>query len=662
VNRVLALARKETLEILRDFRTLFILLFLPIFLYPVLVIGVTFYAARGQTEQARINVVVGVHRCPPELLRSPHFRQGIRLVHIPDRASPDNFRVPLERRLYHAMIDCSGIHSSPIRPIRIFYLSARTDSALAEQRVSLAFSGFRESWLLRSLQDLGFSSDFGRAFNPESQDLSPPARVSGFILAQILPLILVLVILQGAYHPSMDLVVGERERKTVEALLSSPVTAWDILVAKTLVISGVAWLAGVLNLVSLTLNLNFAARLSTELSASLFPGYAPLVLVLLEMIPLALLFASLFVSASAYSRTFRESQSHLVPIIFLVIAPATVMFLAIPAPSPALHSIPVFSSLYLMKATLLGTADPVMIVFSSALAVAASALLLRWGAFLWTSERVLYGAGESGLIRKGIPGVVTATEALAVFIVVSFGTIVVQALLVPFSVPLAMLASHIAVMGGGVVLIILSKRAPLVRTLRLFPLGPRAITSSVLFGVAAICLSQVFSASLSQFLPAPHDLDEKIIELIRSLGPVIAVIALGFLPAIFEEGLFRGLLFTAFAREWGTVFGFILSSVLFGSMHFEAPHRILVTAFLGVMMAYVMLRCGSLLAAMIVHLMVNGFTVSLVLLAPQLAKVAESDYNALALLSLTCIGIVTWLSADWMAGLLQPTRPDSDAV
>lgn len=649
MNRVLILARKEFTEILRDFRTLFILLFLPVLLYPVLVVGVAFYTSRSEAEQARSTVKVGVYECPPELFHFLMSREGIQVVELFSPPGELRARIDLEGEVSQAILDCSGLNESPPRPVEALYLSTRSDSLLARDRLVDALTAFREAWLLQSLQLLGYSADYGRALIPEYRDLSPPARISGFILAQVLPLVLVLVILQGAYHPSMDLVVGERERKTVEALLTAPVTPWDILAAKTLVISTVAWLSGILNLVSLTLNLGLASRfveMGTSMRVGLFPGYGPLALVLLEMVPLSILFASLFVSSSAFSRTFRESQSHLVPVIFLVIAPATVMFLAIPNPSPVLYGVPVFSSLYLIKATLIGKVNLWVVAISTVIALMASALLLRWGAYLWTSERVLYGAGETAAHPRKRTGVVTATEALGLFLVAAFGVFQTQLWIGSFSIPLAVVASHLAVMGGGVLILILVKRAPLAKTLHLFPLNVTSFIAAVLFGIGAIGLSQAFSAGLSQFLPVPSDFNEKLIEVMQGLGPVVSFWTLVLLPAIFEELLFRGLLFKAFARDWGVVFGLIFSSILFGLMHLEAALRIIQTAFLGLMIAYAMIRCGSLLAAIIVHFFVNSFAVGLVFLVPEVAHQAESEYVLRVLLAFTGIGVIAWLGAE----------------
>ncbi|MHA2621278.1 MAG: ABC transporter permease subunit [bacterium JZ-2024 1] len=651
MSRVLVVAHKEFLEVLRDFRTLFILLFLPVLLYPVLVVGVAFYVSRGQTEQEQSPVIVGISECPMDLIRSPHFQDGIRLVPVPGDLVGANRYQALEKGRFDAIVDCSGLSRSPARPITVYYLSARTESYLALGRLEEAFAAFRESWFLRILRQLGFAPDYGRAFQPEATDLSPPARVSGFILAQVLPLVLVLIILQGAYHPAMDLVVGERERKTVESLLASPLTAWEILAGKALVISIVAWLAGVLNLTSLVFNLSFANKLlSSKMTVSISPGFVPIALVLIEMVPLAILFASLFVGASAFSRTFRESQSHLVPVVFLVIAPATVMFLAIPTPHPFLYAMPVFSSLYVMKATLTGTIGLWEIISSTMVTLFTSVVLLRWGAFLWTSERILYGVGESPPPRRRARGTVTATEALAIFLVSAFGVFQTQPIIGQYSIPLAIVTSHLVIMGGSVVLLLAFKRAGIVPALRLVPIAPRALVSAILFGFGAICLSQVFSAGLSQTVPPATDFNEKLVELIRSLGSLVAFVTLAVLPSVFEELLFRGLLVNAFIRDWGLAFGLVLSSVLFGLMHAESLFRILQTTFLGVLMAYVFLRCGSLLASMLVHLMVNSFSIVLVFQFPEVASQAESEFPTVLLLGFAVAGSVCWLLAD---GLLE---------
>ena len=90
------------------------------------------------------------------------------------------------------------------------------------------------------------------------------------------------------------------------------------------------------------------------------------------------------------------------------------------------------------------------------------------------------------------------------------------------------------------------------------------------------------------------------------------LLALALTPALCEEVLFRGVLLSASRGlpEWRAV---LLNGVVFGAFHlsFEAPVRFLPTAWLGIVIAWVVLRSGSLWSGVLMHLVNNGIIVVL---------------------------------------------------
>jgi len=59
-------------------------------------------------------------------------------------------------------------------------------------------------------------------FSLEDQSVAPRARVGGYVLSKLLPLIVVVMIMLGAFYPAIDITAGERERGTLETILSAP--------------------------------------------------------------------------------------------------------------------------------------------------------------------------------------------------------------------------------------------------------------------------------------------------------------------------------------------------------------------------------------------------------------------------------------------------------
>jgi len=91
------------------------------------------------------------------------------------------------------------------------------------------------------------------------------------------------------------------------------------------------------------------------------------------------------------------------------------------------------------------------------------------------------------------------------------------------------------------------------------------------------------------------------------------LLVLAVTPAVCEETLFRGVLLSSMRTlaPWRAV---LLNGLVFGAFHlsFEAPVRFLPTAWLGIVIAWAVLRAGSLWVGVLMHLLNNG---SIVLLA-----------------------------------------------
>lgn len=123
-------------------------------------------------------------------------------------------------------------------------------------------------------------------------------------------------------------------------------------------------------------------------------------------------------------------------------------------------------------------------------------------------------------------------------------------------------------------------------------------------------------AQLNKELPLPEAIrafEQTQLELIQSvlesgLGVGFNLTMLALTPGICEELLFRGYAQRQFERSTGIVGGILLSGILFGLYHFR-PSQLLPLAVLGIYLAYLTWRTGSLWPAIVVHTAHNGFAV-----------------------------------------------------
>jgi membrane protease YdiL (CAAX protease family) len=126
------------------------------------------------------------------------------------------------------------------------------------------------------------------------------------------------------------------------------------------------------------------------------------------------------------------------------------------------------------------------------------------------------------------------------------------------------------------------------------------VVSTVLIGIVAVVLQQLGME------PEPQAAERAI----EMLNPVLVVLAIVVFAPIAEEVFFRGVVFNAWLREGGRRFAFIGSALLFAVIHVSLLSLIPIFA-LGLMLAWIYDRTGTLLAPIAMHATVNGISVAL---------------------------------------------------
>ena len=377
---------KEMKEALRDRRTLLLSVFLPI----LLLTGLTlFYESLMSTDEDETHT----------LAVDPSFNEdGKTLLKEFPQIKVQSFENPTDAVKDGDASAALQVSDGFMEDIKkgeqvTFSLSGDSysqDSSLVLSQVESALTLFEKQIIQERLQTIDVDTSLISPLQVDFKEvgLESDNGASLSILSLFLPMIITMAISTGAYPLASDLFAGEKDRKTMEALLMTPVSRGKILLAKWLTISSIGALAGIVSILVVTLELIF---LTEELKKGFNFG-SDLWLILPTAFLITILF-SLFIgalqmSASIISKTVKESQNYLSPITMLVVLPA--LFLG----GTGLHElttqhflIPFFNIFALFKELLYGVIDYQNILLTAGSLVVSIAIFFAVSRLLFLKDK-----------------------------------------------------------------------------------------------------------------------------------------------------------------------------------------------------------------------------------------------------------------------------------
>jgi sodium transport system permease protein len=282
-----AIFRKEILETLRDRRTLVVMLLLPLLLYPVMMIVMTqLFTHQMSAIEKQTGIVLVKGQLPPDLAQlfdkteemewrrtdsGPLLPRNL-TIEEPDPASEDN---PLQMR---KVAENEALHDWARRQIQdgfghvvivvpagvpealaaggsagvlVYYDETDHVSRVTEQRVTQLLIRWERQ--IRLARDEVQAPGYTDPVVPWSENTANAEERGGFVAGQVLPVMLMVMVMLGAFYPAIDLTAGEQERGTMQTLMTAPAQALEIIVGKFLTVVIVALISAVANLMSMGL-------------------------------------------------------------------------------------------------------------------------------------------------------------------------------------------------------------------------------------------------------------------------------------------------------------------------------------------------------------------------------------------------------------------------
>ncbi|MBV6424251.1 MAG: ABC transporter permease protein NatB [Steroidobacteraceae bacterium] len=350
--------RKEVRENLRDRRTLVsALLFGPLFGPLILAAALQFLVQRtaDEADQRLVLAVRHAERAPNLMAYLEGRNVEVTRVTLDDAAT----RRAVRERTHPLVLSIPEDFAARLaaaRPASLQLYSdasaSRTDRDSARAKALIGQYGASIGRL--RLQARGVDPLLQVPLAVQDIDVSTPQSRSVTVLGMLSYLVLLAMILGGLYL-AIDATAGERERHSLEPLLTTPVPREHLIYGKILAAATFMLLSLVLTVIACAIALRFVQLENFGMTARLDAGVVARII--LATAPLALAAAALLTVVASFTRSYREAQTWLGIVMLVPTLPIVFVGLADLQPSHALMAVPSLGQHFLITALLRG--DPI---------------------------------------------------------------------------------------------------------------------------------------------------------------------------------------------------------------------------------------------------------------------------------------------------------------
>ena len=578
---------------LRDPVTLLVMLVLPLVLYPLVFWGFGKLEAR---QTLTIHEQVLKVAAPAELR---DWLEESDLLEVVEGTLPEEIpRGAAESTSILAEVSLSEI------PPRVSY---RGDSALSRETMKRVVEVLNRRHLAEQREIFAARHvpvDPTEVLKVVTRDVASPERQTGDRLGRIIPLLLVMIVMSGGIYTALDLFSGEKERGTLETLLTVPNPRREIVASKFMVVLAFSLATTFMSLGSLgtASRLGLIQQVGSNTGATEITLSA-LVWLVLFSIPLAVTLTSLLVVVAAWAPDFRSGQSLALPVLLGVSALAGVSALPDQDLTPLLALVPITNLALAGRSVLSGTVHLPTLMLALTATVVWAGLSLKLAGNLLGRESVLLG-GQGGMSRRARGNF--WGEAIFLYAGVFSLNWFLGQLLQAENLTLGLLVSQLGLMALPAFAACAWLGIPAAPLMGLKKPGLRNMGLALVAGLTVPGLGMLAMILQDPFVPSPTSFSEMMQKSLTDdfdLSEQILLFAV--LPGLCEEILFRGALLGLLEKSLGKVGRSVVVAAMFGLLHLSAP-RLLPTAVLGLAMAGARLQSGSLWVPILIHMLNNS--------------------------------------------------------
>ena len=204
-------------------------------------------------------------------------------------------------------------------------------------------------------------------------------------------LFIIMAITVSATYPATDATAGEKERGTLETLLTFPIKSKDIIIGKFLSVSLSSIITGIVSLILMIVSLIIAnGMFDIYKDVDLMLSTSSLIFSVIVVIACSFLISGLCIAIASKSKSFKEAQSALTPLTFIAFFPGMIAFMIDVSSSPVLSMVPFLNYTLLFEDITAGTASFINVFLMFLSTIVIIGVILAIIIKQYKSEKVLF--------------------------------------------------------------------------------------------------------------------------------------------------------------------------------------------------------------------------------------------------------------------------------
>ena len=638
--RLRTLYKKEILDVIRDKKTIFTMIVLPVILYPLIFLvamQIVSFIAETQKEQNYLIAYQNVADEDRNALNEWIEGEEDGLSYSIKEVESDAPEQDLEEENIDAYITTKVTKSQVI--YEIHYLSAVTDSSSVSDLLEEEIDALAKHRAEKNAREAGL--DVEKTLYPVKssfKDSSSSESSIGSILGSIIPFLMITSILMGSMYPAIDTTAGEKERGTLETLLTLPVGNMELIMSKFLSVATITVVSVFINVLSMggiALYLYATVISLSEQAGEFHAGtFVPAILIsIVCVIAFALFMSAVVMCICAFAKSFKEANNYITPLTLVVMLVAYVGFIPNIELTKVTALVPVANICLLMKDLLVFkyNFNLILIVLLSNIIYAFISVWVL--SKIYNSESILFGESMSGIklferrknIKKGsLPSV---SESLLVLIAALLLMVYVGGLSALKNPVMGVVIPQIFI-GLLPILACIYIKADMKKVFHIQMPNIRHLLGAFLLWLGTGSGVLLLSNLLSMIFPNDSQvLNDEYMAILEGIPFAGGLFLMAFLPAVCEEVMFRGYILTTMKQKmtlWGAI---VLVSLLFGMSHLSLI-KLLPTMLLGIALAYAVEQSESIVSSALMHFLNNGLSVFVLYYGAEIAWMNDENLSA----------------------------------
>ena len=378
-NNLWNILKKELRELFRDKKSLAMMLIIPIFI-PLLVIGMSaLFEAQVSKDVSEYNKIGFAYEMS-EIEKSIAEEMNIEIINGNEEELKQKYDNG-EINLYITKQDNKYIINT----------DGSDNSTFASSLMETYFNTYKQYLQQSYLQENNINPDEVLNIITIEENVLEQDNYFANYIKNYAFLFIMMAITVSATYPATDTTAGERERGTLETLLTFPIKSKDIIIGKFLGVTVSSIITGIISLI-----LAIIALMVTKNMFSIYEGvdtmFSPITIIFAVIVIIAYSFfiSGLCIAIASTSKTFKEAQSALTPLTFISFFPGMIAFMMGITTTPILSIVPFINFTLIFTDINNGTIEAWNILLMAISTIIYISLVFAYIIKQYKSEKVLF--------------------------------------------------------------------------------------------------------------------------------------------------------------------------------------------------------------------------------------------------------------------------------